>query len=51
MKWRVAGGDEEFHVRGHVEGEGEEGDDDQVDEADGDGGDGGGRVEWAEVED
>ncbi len=51
VEWRVAGGDEELHVRGHVEGEGEEGDNDQVDEANGHGGDGDRRVERAEVED
>lgn len=36
VQWWMAGRDEEFHVRGHVEGEGEERDDDQVDETDGD---------------
>lgn len=47
---RVAGRDEELHVRGHVEGEGEEGDDDQVDQPDSDGGKGDWRVERAEIE-
>lgn len=50
VKWRVAGGYEEFHVGRHVEGEGEKGDNDQVDQADGYGGDSNGWVEWAEVE-
>lgn len=50
VEWWVAGGDEELHVRGHVESEGEERNDDQVDETDGHGGDGDGRVEWAKVE-
>ena len=31
VQWGMAGRDEESHVGGHIEGEGEEGDDDQVD--------------------
>ena len=47
---RVAGGDEELHMRRHVEGEGEEGDDDQVDQPDSDCGKRDWRVERAEIE-
>ena len=46
----MTGGDEELHVGGHVEGEGEEGNDDQVNQADSDGRKGDWGVERAEVE-
>lgn len=50
VQGRVAGGNEELHVCGHVEGEGKEGDDDQVDQTDSDGRKSDGRMERAEVE-
>ena len=51
VEWRMAGGDDELHVGGHIECEGEERYDNQVDQTNGDGGQCHRWVEGPEIED